>query len=465
MPSAAVYARISSDPTHTELGVTRQLEDCRRLAAQHDLTVVDEYVDDDRSAWSGKPRPAYRRLLETIRAGAIDTVLIWHADRLHRHPRELEEYIEVCEPRSVATFACISGRIDLTNPDGRLVARMLGAVAAHESDSRSRRISRKHQELAQAGKLAGGGDRPLGYRDDRRTVEPTEAAAIREAVARVRAGDSLRAIASDWNARGITAVRGGAWSNQVLRRMLLSPRLSGQRAYQGEIVAQGEWESILTPDDTSQLSAILGDPARLTRRTVRRYLLSGGLLRCSLCDAVLVARPRGDGSRRYVCAKGPGLPGCGRIAILSEPLETLITEAVLYRLDTPELAAALAGAASKDAEADAAHASVTADRAQLEELARLWGERQITFPEFLAARKPIEARIDAGQRRVSRLTQTSAIADYVGDGGALRTSWAELPLTRQRAIVAAVLDRVVIRPAVRGRTRFDPDRVDPVWRL
>lgn len=342
---------------------------------------------------------------------------------------------------------------------------MLGAVAVHESDSRSRRISRKHQELAQAGRLAGGGDRPFGYRSDRRTVEPTEAAAIREAAARVRAGDSLRAIASDWNARGITSVRGGAWSNQVLRRMLLSPRLSGQRAYQGEIVAKGEWESILTTDDTAQLSSILGDPARLTRRTVRRYLLSGGLLRCSLCDAVLVARPRGDGSRRYVCAKGPGLPGCGRIAILSEPLEALVTEAVLYRLDTPELAAALAGAASKDAEADAAHASVTADRAQLEELARAYGERQITFPEFLAARKPIEARIDAGQRKVSRLTQTSAIAGYVGDGEALRTGWADLPLTRQRAIVEAVLDRAVIRPAVRGRTRFDPDRVDPVWRL
>ncbi len=90
---------------------------------------------------------------------------------------------------------------------------------------------------------------------------------------------------------------------------------------------------------------------------------------------------------------------------------------------------------------------------------------KITFPEFLAARKPIEARIEAGQRKVSRLTQTSAIAGHVGEGAALRAAWADLPLTRQRAIVAAVLDRAVIRPAVRGRTRFDPDRVEPVWRL
>ena len=465
MQLAAVYARISSDPHHTELGVNRQLEDCRRLAAQHELTIVDEYVDDDRSAWSGKTRPAYRRMLDTIRTGGIDTVVIWHADRLHRHPRELEEYIEVCEPRGVATFACISGRVDLSNPDGRLVARMLGAVAAHESDSRSRRIRRKHEELAHAGKPAGGGDRPFGYLPDRRTAESTEAVAIREAAARVRAGDSLRAIATDWNARGISSVRGRPWTLQVLRRMLMAPRLSGQRAFRGEIVAKGDWDAILTPEDTAQLNAILGDPARTTRRTVRRYLLSGGLLRCGLCGAKLVSRPRSGGARRYVCAKGPGLAGCGRISLMADKVEELITEAVLYRLDTPELAAALAGAASKDAEAEAVSSSIAADRAQLEELARAYGERHITFAEFLAARKPIEERIEAAQRKVSRLTQTSAIESHVGDGAGLRALWNDLPLTRQRAIVAAVLDRAVVRPAGRTGGRFDPDRIEPVWRL
>jgi hypothetical protein len=179
----------------------------------------------------------------------------------------------------------------------------------------------------------------------------------------------------------------------------------------------------------------------------------------------MVARPTGKGVRRYVCAKGPGLAGCGRIAIKSDEVEEMIAEAVLYRLDTPELAAALAGAASEDAEAEAAHANVAADRAQLEELATAYGNRQVTFPEYLAARKPIEARLEAGQRKVSRLTHTTAIADHVGDGEALREEWAHLPLTRQRAIVSAVLDRAVVGPAVRGRTRFDPDRIEAVWRL
>jgi hypothetical protein len=338
-------------------------------------------------------------------------------------------------------------------------------VARKESDDKSRRISRKHQELALAGRAAGGGSRPFGYRADRRTVDPIEADAVREAAARIRAGDSLRAIATDWNARGIPTVSGGDWSPHVLKRMLMSARLSGQREYRGEIVATGDWQPILTPEETASLRAFLGNPERLTRRTVRRYLLSGGPLRCGLCGATLVARPRTDGRRRYVCAKGPGLAGCGRIAVLADELEELVTEAVLFRLDTPELAAALAGAAREDAATTAEQDSLAADQDQLNELATAYGGKQITFPEYLHARKPIETRIEGAKRRLSRLRQSTAIDPYVGQATSLRDAWAELPLTRQRAIVAAVLDRAVVRPATPGRTRFDPERIEPVWRL
>lgn len=48
--SAAVYARISSDLDGTALGVTRQLEDCRRLANDLGWKLGEEYVDNDLSA-------------------------------------------------------------------------------------------------------------------------------------------------------------------------------------------------------------------------------------------------------------------------------------------------------------------------------------------------------------------------------------------------------------------------------
>jgi DNA invertase Pin-like site-specific DNA recombinase len=463
--AAAIYARISSDPEGDQLGVTRQVADCREQAQRRGWHVAETYIDDDRSAYSGKARPEYRRMLADISAGSVDAVVVWHLDRLHRQPRELEEFFDVCKAARMTQMASVSGEVDLSSGDGQFMARILGAVAAKESDDKSRRIKRKALELAMAGKTSGGGTRPFGYLSDRRTIEPAEAAALRGAVARVLAGDSLRAIARDFNTAGITTPTGGPWSNQTLRRTLMSARISGQREYHGEIVAVGEWAPIITPEETTRLRARLNDPERLTRRTVRRYLLSGGLLRCGLCDAVLTARPTERGDRRYVCSKGPGQPGCGRIGVLADPLEALIAEAVLYRLDTPELAAALAGAVATNADAAATGDALALDQAQLTELATAYGERQITLAEMLAARAPIEARIDAAKRRLSRITHTTAIEPWVGASSALRATWADLPLNSQRSIVAAVLAHAVVRPAVPGRTRFDPDRVEPLWRV
>src|ERR1700761_9470309 len=94
--SVAIYARISKDSTGERLGVERQLEDCRKLAHELGWTVGDEYVDNDVSAFSGKVRPEYRRMLDDLRARIRDAVIAHHTDRLHRSPTELEEYIEVC---------------------------------------------------------------------------------------------------------------------------------------------------------------------------------------------------------------------------------------------------------------------------------------------------------------------------------------------------------------------------------
>src|SRR3990170_3046146 len=97
MVRAAIYARISSDRDGNQLGVRRQVEDCERLAARQGWEVAERYVDDDVSAYNGRVRPAYRRLLDDLRGGFLDAVVVWHVDRLHRKPKELEEFFDLCE--------------------------------------------------------------------------------------------------------------------------------------------------------------------------------------------------------------------------------------------------------------------------------------------------------------------------------------------------------------------------------
>ena len=459
---AAIYARISNDPEGDRLGVNRQVEDCRKEAERRGWPVADLYVDDDKSAWSGKVRPEYQRMVADIDARKIDAVLFWHPDRLTRIPIEMEQFTEVCR-RNAVEVAWMGGELLPRDSDGLLLLRILSAVASDSSAKTSKRIKRKNEERAAQGLPTGGGTRPFGYRPDRVTVDPVEAVLVREAVDRVLAGDSVRAIAGDWNARKIATAAGKRWTVETLRRMLYSARLSAQREHLGEIVAPGKWEAIITPEETARLRAILDERTRTRMRPVRRYLLSG-LLRCGLCDAPLVARPQVGGERRYVCAKGPGHSGCGRMAINAEPIEAFLAEAVLTQLDAPAVAAALAAAQSADAATAAEHDALRQDREQLDQLAKAYGERLVTFPEWLAARAPIEARIDAAQRKLSRMSRSAALDPYVGKSDALRATWETLPKNRQRSIVSALLDRAVIRSAVPGRTTFDPDRIAPVWR-
>ena len=454
-----IYARISSDRGGDQLGVTRQVEDCRREAARRGFVVDDVYVDDDISAWSGKQRPEFERMVDDLRSRRIGAVLVWHLDRLTRHPRELEAFMDLCEELHVE-LGCVTGDVDLGSHIGRLTARMLGGLARYESDHKSERIRRKHEEIAAHGRVSGGGSRPYGYEADKVTVRAAEAAIVRECAKRLLAGEPVISIARDLNERGVSSASGGAWSPQSLRRMLASPRISGQRIHHGEIVAKAVWPAIISAKDGAKIRALLANPERRTNKAARRYLL-GGLLVCGHCGERLVARPRSGGQRRYACAKGPGFSGCGKTYINADDVELFVTEAVLHRLDSAALQRTLERKQRKQPDAQRWLAEMEQAQAQLVELAAAYGDRELSMDELRAARKPIEQRLTNARKQLTKVSRSSVIDRYIGNGAGLRAEWDSLDLSQQHAIVAAVIDSVLVGPARRGYNRFDEARLTP----
>ena len=463
----ALYARISQDRDGDELGVRRQLEDCRAEAARRGWDVAGEYVDDDVSASSfGRgERAEYRRLLADLRAGVVTAVICWHIDRLHRQPLELEEFVKVCTAAGVSDVVTLHGDFNLGTGDGLLVARLLAAVAANESDAKSRRSKRKMRELAEAGKPHGGGPRPFGFQPDRITHDDREAALVREMTARVLAGESLSSICRWLEKEEVSTVRGGTrWRPTTVRGLLLSPRLYGKRTHQGQVVGDGSWEPIISEVDGERLRALLTDPARVTTRPARRYLLSG-LCRCAECGAVLISG-RSNERRAYLCRRGAGFYGCGSLAIRAELVESYVRDAVLHRLDSTDLADTLTGeSAADDGRLIELHEQIAADAARLEELAAAWADGDVSRQEWRVARARIDDRLTANRRLVATLRGHQATAALVGQGAVLAKEWDDMPLTRQVGIVKAVMDHLLVRPATRpGFKGLDLDRVDVVWR-
>jgi site-specific DNA recombinase len=92
------------------------------------------------------------------------------------------------------------------------------------------------------------------------------------------------------------------------------------------------------------------------------------------------------------------------------------------------------------------------------------GSRLTEPAEWVTARAPIEKRLDAAKRRLAAINHTTELTPHLGNVQELREQWAEMSLSRQKQIVAALLQHVIVRPGRRGYNRFDPSRLTPVWR-
>ena len=97
MRAAAIYLRQSQDRDGTGYGVDRQREDARRLIDSRGWTVAAEFVDNDVSALSRKPRPQFVEMLRRVDAGEFDVIVARHMDRLLRRLAEFESVIERCQ--------------------------------------------------------------------------------------------------------------------------------------------------------------------------------------------------------------------------------------------------------------------------------------------------------------------------------------------------------------------------------
>lgn len=470
-----IYCRISADRTGAGLGVARQRQDCEQLAEQRGWPVVAVYEDNDISAYSGRTRPGYQALLTDIRAGLIDTVIAWHTDRLHRSPTELESYIEACERSSVSTLTVRAGELDLSTAAGRMVARMLGAAARHESEQKSERVRRARLQEAQVGQVQG--QLGYGYRrnsDGSFRIDDEEASVVREIADRILRGDSLAGIAQSLNERQVPTPGGrlGNWRGPNLRPMIMAARYCGWREHTpapargersrgrgtGELIAPGRWPAILDRETTERLRALLGDPRRRSGGRPGRstYLLSAGLARCGRCGASLSGHVDGRRNvRRYVCSKQPGLARCGRLVITADFLDSLTVAAVIE---------ALAGSASFEPEVPPPlDEGAAAIRAQLDELASLYAGGSIRATEWMTARNALAQRLDVVEARYTTTARSRLMRDVPRTVQEFTGYWAGLTLQQQRSLLGGLVKSVVVNPATHGGNRLDPARVEINW--
>jgi DNA invertase Pin-like site-specific DNA recombinase len=442
-----IYCRISLDATGEELGVTRQLEDCAALAKSLGWPVVEIYTDNDISASSGKVRPAYRAMLNAIKAGEIEAVIAWHPDRLYRKLRDLEELIEVAEQQRITIRTVRAGEFDLGTPTGKMLARILASVSAGEGDIKSDRWKRSVRQRRERGDQPGMGPRLFGYNRDG-TVNEAEAEHVRALVDDILDGVPIIRATHRLNERGARTTLDNLWSRPSVAKYLRNGRIAGRSTLNGDTVGHGTWPAIVDEETFEQVQTIL-DARRGTVPQRPRVALLLGIIYCDLCGSRLVtggraARGNGTKVRTYRCSTMPASGGCGRVSILAEPVEDVAEAAARAAARDPRV---LARVQELAATATAANSEAVELEQRLTELEEQLDTPGVPVPAILRAMDRTRQRLD----EIRSLPQVAPVADLRGD-------W-PTDLARRARLIRSVIERIDIRPSAGGRGVFDPERI------
>ncbi|WP_454113343.1 recombinase family protein [Microbacterium maritypicum] len=465
---AVIYGRISDDPTGKAAGVDRQLDECRRLATTAGVEVIAELLDNDLSATTGKRRPGFERVLELIRGGDVDTVIIWHTDRLYRLPRDLEPIIDLAEGRRLRFLTVTSSEIDLNTASGRMVARILAAASAQEVEHKAERQKSASDQRAARGLPTA---RPgYGYQraDGRDLIVEPEAAVIRDAARRVLASESLRAIAADLNARAVPSPGGAPWQGITLRQMLRRPSLAGLRTHRGAVVGKFDAElhpPILDADTHERLVAVFDDPARRRPSGGRtpRHLLSG-LAECGLCENTLGGRmhrlppwqPK-TGSKSKPVKAAYACNRCHKVRRLQEPVDDLVDRIIVGRLERPDAAELFT--TGDPAAARELREAIDAADARLALAADQFADGALTGDQLRRITEKLRNKRTELERQLADALPPQMPQNLVGPRA--RSVWDGLHIDAKRSVIRA-LARIIIMPTGTGRS-FNPDDVRILW--
>ena len=429
------YCRMSEASDNVKV----QEHDIRELAEErgYDLSL---FADNGTSAWrSSKPRRGYLAMVAAVQHGA-DALLVYNVDRLSRWARPFMELVDTLTERRILVIQTDGTEIRSWTGDGRKQLQEMAIAAEHQSTRASERLQRAHRRIAAEGWLAAGGKRSFGYQRIRvqagdRTrasleIVPEEAEIIRELAARALKRESIIGLTRWLNDSGIPAVSGGRWRRAVVKTLLRSARISGQREHK-LVLSHANWEPIIDPMDTLRLRAILN----AHREPTRRRSLLGGILRCGKCGAVMGSYLN-HSYRTYICRRDEG--GCGGVVVSASFAEEKVVTALLERRGS--LAIEPAGAASEAA--DALVADITAARQSLAELGALTAAGKLSPLALSMAVGPLEERIAAAERSLGELP---------ADEAPLISEWPNLTLEERRYLIRALVATAVVMPVGKAK--------------
>jgi DNA invertase Pin-like site-specific DNA recombinase len=269
-------------------------------------------------------RPEYQRMVEFVKAGGADVIIVQYLDRFGRNSQEILTRIWQLRDFNVI--------VQVTDEDiqEELMLLMRAGFAGAESRRTSERVKANMARIVSKGTHSGRvpfGFTPIKKIEDGKAVverweiDEAKAEVVREMV-RLATEENLGflAIANALNDKGYRTTAGGHWVAASVQVILRNPVLNGTMVYgrrgkkkanvadqQDLVRVEGVFPKILSDEEWAALQQRLDIRREHSRGATHKseYLLSG-ILRCGYCGGPMIGKMtstyKGKGYPRYYCS-------------------------------------------------------------------------------------------------------------------------------------------------------------------
>ena len=437
MKHTALYLRVSTEAQADEgYSLAAQAEKLEAYCRMKGISQFRRYVDGGFSG-SNLSRPAVGELIEAIRGGAVERVVVYKLDRLSRSQKDTLYLIEdVFLPHGV-DFVSINENIDTGSPYGRAMIGILSAFAQLERENIFLRTRMGMVERVKQGLWPGGGKIPFGYDYDAAQgilVPNQDADTVREIYARYLAGQSTGRIARELGLR----------YEHLVRQILQRESNTGVIVYKGERYP-GRHEPLIDRETFARAQQRLHRPGR-PRAAPGGKLLSG-LLVCGHCGAKMRYQKWGGAGDKLVCySRDKSKPHlvhdehCPNRGVMAREVEAVVIR------DLARLAAEPAQPAAGTGDEAACRRALDRASRKLRRLYELYAEGE--DDTLRAAIDQARRARDRAAQALEDVRQAAQHARQDEAGRALETigaCWDRLTDAERQALVRACVDRIVLQ--------------------
>lgn len=413
---AAAYIRVS-DERQDEYSPDSQLKKIREYADREGYMIPEEYVfyDDGISAKTVKHRKEFNRMIALAKDKdhPFDRIYVWKFSRFARNQEESMVYKNLLKKKDVSVVS-VSEPI----PDGvwgSLIERIIEWMDEFYLINLSAEVTRGMTEKASRGEP--NCPPPYGYvmRDKQYYPDETGPADIvREVFQRFVAGDGMRAIAFELNAKGVRTKYGNHIENRQIEYMLNNPcyigkirwsldgaRAVSQRDFDNDriMLVDGHHEPIISMELWEAAQKRLAEIKEIYAPSARKeqpidYMLKG-LVRCSSCGATLAVNGRSGKTTRCLQCCNYAKASCAVSHSVTLPkLEKAFMDGLQEAIDTNTFAIVPTKEKGKASDGPDYNKLIAAEERKLERAKEAYLAEIDTLEVYAKHKKSITARIE-----------------------------------------------------------------------